>query len=159
MFHRHSFLIVLAWCAACASEPAQSTLPTADLSHVPIVSADGKTTDLATLARGRVTVASLWAPWCEGCRQEEPALLRLHQLSLERRDFVLVSIAIGTSASELASATPYPRLLDTGAFAEAGQRRVPATLVIDASGRTVFEGGALDRAALDALTKALGATK
>ncbi len=124
---------------------------------MPIVGVDGKTTNLATLAAGRVTVASLWAPWCEGCRQEEPALLRLHRLALERRDFMLVSIAIGTTAEDVAaSSTPYPRLVDTGAFAEVGRRRVPATLVIDANGRTVFEGGALDRAALEALTKALG---
>ena len=116
--------------------------------------AGGKTTNLATLAHGRVTVATLWAPWCEGCRQEEPALLRLHQLSLERKDFVLVSIAIDAKAEELAK-TPYPRVVDTGAFAEVGHRRVPTTLVIDASGRTVYEGGALDSAALDALTKAL----
>jgi thiol-disulfide isomerase/thioredoxin len=141
---------------SCA--PAASSPTTGDLSHVPIVDTGGKTTDIATLAQGRVTVASLWAPWCEGCRDEEPALLRLHQLSLERHDFVLVSIAIDAKAAEIAHATaqlPYPRLVDTGAFAEVGHRRVPTTLVIDASGRTVYEGGALDRNALDALTKAL----
>ena len=125
-----------------------------DVTHIPITDAGGNTTNLATLAHGRVTVASLWAPWCEGCREEEPALLKLHQLSLERGGFVLVSIAIDAKAGELAS-TPYLRLLDTGPFAEVGRRRVPATLVIDGSGRTVYEGGALDRAALDALTKAL----
>jgi len=149
VLHRHSLLI--AFFLACAPAAAPTT---ADLSHVPILDAGGKTTNLATLARGRVTVATLWAPWCEGCRQEEPALLRLHQLSLERKDFVLVSIAIDAKAEELAK-TPYPRVVDTGVFAEVGHRRVPATLVIDASGRTVYEGGALDSAALDALTKAL----
>jgi thiol-disulfide isomerase/thioredoxin len=151
MLHRNLLLIALS-AFACAPPPA--ALPTADLSHVAVVGADGKPTNLATLANGRVTVASLWAPWCEGCQKEEPALLRLQQLAEKRGDFVLVSIAIGTSADDVA-ARPYPRLIDTGAFAEFGHRRVPATLVIDASGRTVFEGGALDGAALDALTKAL----
>ena len=69
---------------------------------------------------------------------------------------MLVSIAIDAKAEEVAAMQlPYPRLVDTGAFAEVGHRRVPTTFVIDASGRTVYEGGALDRAALDALTKAL----
>jgi thiol-disulfide isomerase/thioredoxin len=141
---------------SCA--PAATAPPPPDLTHVPVMDTGGNTTNLATLAHGRVTVASLWAPWCEGCRQEEPALLRLHQLSLERHDFVLVSIAIDAKAEEVASMQlPYPRLVDTGAFAEVGHRRVPSTFVIDASGRTIYEGGALDRGALDALTKALHA--
>jgi hypothetical protein len=67
---------------------------------------------------------------------------------------VLVSIAIDTAKADVV-ARPYPCLLDTGAFAEVGRRRVPTTLVIDAHGRTVYEGGALDRAALDALANAL----
>ncbi len=154
MLHRHSLLTALVF-FACT--PATAPSPSAaDLTHVPVLDTGGKTTNLAALAHGRVTVASLWAPWCEGCREEEPALLRLHQLSLERHDFVLVSIAIDAKAEEIASMNlPYPRLVDTGAFAEVGHRRVPSTFVIDASGRTVYEGGALDRAALDALTKAL----
>jgi thiol-disulfide isomerase/thioredoxin len=156
MLHRSPLLIALFFAASCAREAAPPAPPSADLSHVPITDARGTTTNLAELAKGRVTVASLWAPWCEGCRKEEPALLRLHQLALERHDFLLVSIAIDTTAEAIASAPPpYPRLLDSGAFAEVGRRRVPATLVLDANGRTIFEGGALDRAALDALTKAL----
>jgi cytochrome c biogenesis protein CcmG/thiol:disulfide interchange protein DsbE len=153
VLHRHSLLI--AFVLACA--PAATTAPpAADLTHVPVLDTGGNTTNPAALAHGRVTVASLWAPWCEGCREEEPALLRLHQLSLERRDFVLVSIAIDAKAEEVAKLhEPYARLVDTGAFAEVGHKRVPTTFVIDASGRTVYEGGALDRAALDALTKAL----
>jgi len=150
VLHRHSLLI--AFVLSCA--PAASSPPVGDVSHIPLEDTVGNTTNLATLAHGRVTVATLWAPWCEGCREEEPALLRLHQLAMQRRDFVLVSIAIDAKAEELAK-TPYPRLVDTGTFAEVGHRRVPTTLVIDASGRTVYEGGALDRAALDALTKAL----
>ena len=155
MLHRHSLLIaVLSFAYACASEaPPRSA---SDVSHIPVMDTEGKTTSLAEVARGRVTVASLWAPWCEGCRDEEPALLRLNQLAQQRRDFVLVSIAIDTKTEEVAHLSlPYPRLVDTGAFAEVGHRRVPATIVIDASGRTVYEGGALDRAALDALSKAL----
>jgi thiol-disulfide isomerase/thioredoxin len=155
MLHRHSLLIAILICASCASEPARAPLEAADLSHVPITSADGATTNLATIAAGRAVVVSLWAPWCEGCRTEEPALLRLHQLAIARHDFVLVSIAIGTSASEVSTPTPYARLFDTGAFAEVGKRRVPATLVIDATGHTVYEGGALDADALAALTKTL----
>jgi hypothetical protein len=81
--------------------------------------------------------------------------LRLSQLAHERGDFVLVSIAIDARAEDVAGPLAYPRVLDTGAFADIGHRRVPATLVIDAMGRTVFEGGALDRAALEALTKAI----
>jgi cytochrome c biogenesis protein CcmG/thiol:disulfide interchange protein DsbE len=155
MLHRHSLLTALLFSLSCAPVAAPSR-GAADLTHVPVLDTSGKTTNLAELAHGRVTVASLWAPWCEGCREEEPALLRLHQLSLARHDFVLVSIAIDAKAEEIASVQlPYPRLIDTGAFAEVGRRRVPTTFVIDASGRTVYEGGALDRAALDALTKAL----
>ena len=156
MLHRNSLLIALAFALACAHEGPGPAHASIDLLRVPVRTVDGRTTDLAALAKGRVTVASLWAPWCEGCRQEEPALRRLNELALRRGDFVLVSIAIGTTAEEIAADTrPYPRLVDTGAFAEVGHRRVPSTLVIDATGHTVFEGGALDDAALDALKKAL----
>ena len=156
MLHRHSLLIALALTVACAHEAPPPATSSADLLRVPVRTLDGRTTDLAALAKGRVMVASLWAPWCEACRQEEPALRRLNQLAISRGDFVLVSIAIGTTAQEIAADTPpYPRLVDTGAFAEVGHRRVPSTLVIDATGHTVFEGGALDGAALDARTKAL----
>lgn len=154
MLHRNRLLIALSFfVVACASEAAPPVLPNTDVSHLPVVDAAGKATSLAALAKGRVIVASLWAPWCEGCRQEEPALVRLNQLAHERGDFVLVSIAIDAHAEDLAA--PYPRLLDTGAFAEIGRKRVPTTLVIDAGGRTVFEGGALDQAALHALDQAL----
>src|SRR5204862_260717 len=37
-----------------------------------------------------------------------------------------------------------------------GQRRVPATLVLDRDGRVRYTGGVLDRAALSALRDALG---
>lgn len=156
MLIRNSFLIALgALMVACASTSVPAAT-SADFSHVPVVDVDGKATNLAELAKGRVAVVSLWASWCEGCRQEEPALARLHELAVKRGDFVLVSIAIGTSAKEVSDAKlPYPRLIDTGAFAEIGRRRVPTTLVLDGSGRTVYEGGALDRDGLDALTKAL----
>ena len=37
-----------------------------------------------------------------------------------------------------------------------GQRRVPATLVVDRSGRVVYRGEALDEGSLAAFRKALG---
>jgi len=52
---------------------------------------------------------------------------------------------------------PYAQLVDERfRFADAlGQERVPATLVIDRTGRIVFSGGALDDSALAALRAAL----
>lgn len=154
---RHCVPLLVGFLAlsACTGAGAKSAR-TVDVAHVPITSTDGTSTDLARLAGGKPVVVSLWAPWCEGCRDEEPALVRLEELARSRKDFVLVSVAIGTTASELPSPAPkYARYLDSGAFADYGARRVPATLVLGRDGKIVYEGGALDRAALDALDAAV----
>lgn len=156
----HRLLLLIAFLALGCAPASGSSTPSAanaELARATLLDLDGKPTNLTQVAAGKVVVVSLWAPWCEGCRTEEPALLRLAALAKDRGDFVLVSVAIDASADEVKSAAvPYVRLLDTGPFARLGKRRVPATLVLDRTGQQVFEGGALDRDALDALTQVLG---
>jgi peroxiredoxin len=79
---------------------------------------------------------------------------------------VVVSVAVGERRETVAAfarrvGLPYAQLVDESfGLADAlGQERVPATLVINRSGRIVFRGGALDRAGLAAFRSALDAAQ
>ncbi len=43
--------------------------------------------------RGKVTLVYFWATWCEPCRHEVPALIRLYE-NYRSRDLVIVGIAV-----------------------------------------------------------------
>jgi peroxiredoxin len=131
-------------------------LPTVVLSTL-----DGQSADVRHLTSGKVALLALWAPWCEACSAELGALERLHD-SAGSHGAVVIAIAVGEPRAKIAEfvashSLRYPQLVDEQfRMADAlGQRRVPATLVIDRSGRVTYEGGALDGAALAALRAAL----
>jgi thiol-disulfide isomerase/thioredoxin len=133
------------------------------LPHVMLTSLDGAPRSLEELLRGRVAVVSLWATWCEACAGEFDALGRLSQRA-ESRGAQVVAVAVGEPHDAVARfvawrGLKYPQLVDEDfRFADAlGQRRVPATLVIDGAGRITYSGGALDEPALAALRSALDA--
>jgi peroxiredoxin len=126
------------------------------------VTLDGAPTDLRSIVRGRVAVVSFWATWCDACVDEIEALRRLQAQASARDDAVVIGIAVGEPRETVAAfargrGLPYAQLVDEGfRLADAlGQERVPATLVIDRSGRIVFRGGALDPAGLAAFRSAL----
>jgi thiol-disulfide isomerase/thioredoxin len=134
------------------------------LAAIQLVTLAGEPARLDELLRGRVAVISLWATWCASCRDEMPALARLEERVRDRSALVL-AIAVGEPHERVAQLVqeqrlPYAQLVDERfRFADAlGQERVPATLIIDRTGRIVFSGGALDDSALAALRAALADT-
>ena len=136
----------------------QSSLPA-----IPLTTLDGKSERLESLLGGRPALISLWATWCEACVAEQPALDRLRTKAAQLGAAV-VAVAVGEPHDKVAAQVRWRGL--TGAqlvdeqfqFADAlGQRRVPATLVIDRQGKITFVGGALDASALAALRAALDA--
>ena len=143
---------------ALAGSRAEGALP-----RTPLVELDGQTTDLASVVRGRTTIVSLWATWCEACAREIPALERLSSVASARGDALVVRIAVGEPHEAVAAflrsrGVLIPQLVDESfQLADAlGERRVPSTLVIDRTGRVVFREGALDAAGLAAFRSALG---
>jgi peroxiredoxin len=133
------------------------------LPAIEVKTLQGQPARLQTFTSGKVALISLWAPWCEACSAEFAALDRLH-VDAERRGAVVLAVAVGESLDQVAESIyarkpQYPQFVDEQfQLADAlGQRRVPATLVIDREGRVTYAGGALDRSALAALRIALDA--
>ncbi|MFI5306984.1 MAG: TlpA family protein disulfide reductase [Polyangiales bacterium] len=131
------------------------------LPQVELSTLDGQLTEVQNLTSGKVALLALWAPWCEACAAELGALERLHD-SAGPRGAIVIAIAVGEPRSKIAEfvatrALRFPQLVDEQFhLADAlGQRRVPATLILDRSGRVTYAGGALDGAALSALRAAL----
>jgi thiol-disulfide isomerase/thioredoxin len=152
---------------AAPSSPPPSPSAFASASPLPRVSLAtlaGEPVDIARVARGRVALVSLWATWCEACKKEMDALDRLDAKT--GNDAVVIGVAVGEEREKVAAFAQqrglrYVQLVDTDfAFADAvGQRRVPATLVLDRRGEIVFRGEALDGASLDALRRAIAETR
>jgi len=178
MRHRLPLLIALVaigLSAACGDAQSGAPLPrpsgdpsspgdAAYVPHTPLVALDGRTTDLPSEMRGRATVVSLWATWCDACSREIPALERLHSLTASRPDALVVGIAVGEPREAVAAfirdrGVRIPQLVDERFHLvdALGERRVPSTLVVDHAGRVVFREGALDAAGLSAFRSALGA--
>lgn len=162
------FLIALGiGLSACAPStpafaPSAATAPSS-LPNVTVATLRGEPTLVGQVAGGRVALVSLWATWCDACLKEMDALNRLDASA--GRDAVVIGIAVGEEREKIASFAKqrglrYVQLVDSDfAFADAiGQRRLPATLVVDRQGRIVFRGDALDVAGLDALRKAVAGT-
>jgi peroxiredoxin len=128
----------------------------------PLSALDGTTTDLGSVVRGHAALVSLWATWCEACVDETKALNQLEQRSRRDDDALVVGVAVGETRQTVgafaeAHRLDYPLFVDESfRLADAlGERRVPATLVVDRRGHIVFRGGALDRASLAAFRQAL----
>jgi thiol-disulfide isomerase/thioredoxin len=148
---------------ACASQrpPAVSAgRPDA----VPVMDAAGHGATLASVLGGRPGLVNLWAPWCEPCVRELPALERLSK-AVAACGGAVVGVAVGEKPESIAAFTrtrslTYTQLTDEPfTLADAlGQRRIPATLVLDRAGRIVFTGDALDARATQALSRTLAET-
>jgi peroxiredoxin len=110
---------------------------------------------------GRPALVTFWATWCDACRTEMPALTKLDGWAREH-GAVVVGVAVGEPEAKVtefvaAKKLAYPQLVDEDFHvADAlGERRVPATLVVDHTGRVVYRGGALDERARDAFEAAI----
>jgi thiol-disulfide isomerase/thioredoxin len=163
MGHRFPVLIgLLLALTACAPAAAPQAVPEI-LPPVPVANLAGDRLEVSRVAGGRVAIVSLWATWCDACQKEMDALNRLCASAGD--EAVVIGVAVGEERGKVADfarrrGLRYVQLVDEDfAFADAvGQRRVPATLVVDRDGRIVFREDALDGAGLDALRRAIGRT-
>ena len=107
----------------------------------------GETIDARTISmtslRGKVVVVNFWATWCRECRQEMPALERLHR-EFATQGLAIVGINVreegGTVrhyANELG--LTFPLMLDPGGKVSAryGVVGLPATFLVGRDGRAV----------------------
>ncbi len=104
---------------------------------------------------------SFWATWCDACLAEMDALNRLDERA-RAGGGIVIGVAVGEAREKAAEfarlhGLRYLQLADEQmALADAlGQKRLPATIVLDRRGRVVFTGAALDERALAAFRGAL----
>jgi peroxiredoxin len=133
------------------------------LPSIELVTLEGQPARVQALTSGKVALLAFWAPWCDACTAEFAALGRL-QANVVPHGAVVIAVAVGEPRAKVAQYVAawnlhYPHLIDEQfRLADAlGQRRVPATVVLDREGRVTYAGGALDPAALAALRAALAA--
>jgi thiol-disulfide isomerase/thioredoxin len=159
--------VASASCASQRPEPVSTTAADHDgsgaLPRATLTTLRGDPAELAQVAQGRVALVSFWATWCEACLKEMDALNRLAERTAGRSDALVVGVAVGESPANVEAfvrrrGLGYVQLVDEEfRLADAlGQRRVPATLVLDRTGRVVHRGDALDSDSLEAFRKTLG---
>ncbi len=149
--------------AALVPAPAALATTPSPLPAVSLRTLDDRPVRLDTATAGKVALVSFWATWCDACVAELEALNRLDERA-RKSGGVVVGVAVGEPRDKVAEfakrhALAYVQLLDEDLkLADAlGQRRLPATIVLDRAGRVVWSGGALDERALAAFRAALGA--
>ncbi len=147
-----------------AVEPPRVTradTPGAALPAIALRRLDDQPVRLEDAAGGKAALVSFWATWCDACMAELDALNRLDERARASGGMV-IGVAVGEpreKAAEFARqhGLKYLQLVDEKlALADAlGQKRLPATLVLDRQGRVVFVGAALDEKALAAFRGAM----
>jgi thiol-disulfide isomerase/thioredoxin len=165
MRHRIPLLIALAAAVTpgCASAPSPPrAMQATSLPPARVVTLDGTPTDLGAAIHGRVAFVNFWATWCDTCVGEIEGLKRLDAQTTGRSDALVVGVAVGEQPGTVAAFARarhmgYLQLVDEDfLLADAlGQRSVPATLVVDRSGRIVYRGDALSAEGLAAFRNAL----
>lgn len=101
----------------------------------------GAATKLGPFAGAKMTLVNLWATWCGPCREEMPALERLHK-KYKAQGFLVVGIDIDESAEQVnrflgKNKLAYPTLLSTAnktVAALGGLEALPTSLLLDETG-------------------------
>jgi thiol-disulfide isomerase/thioredoxin len=157
-------LLIAASLFACSTTEPRAPEP-ALLPSVPVATLDGHPTDLHAVIAGRVSLVNLWASWCEACQVEQRALNQL-SARVNPNEAVVLGVAVGDARQQVLDflhrhPANYAQFVDESfKFADAIQRnRVPTTIVVERTGRIVFEGGAVDALSLDAFRGALSETR
>jgi len=103
---------------------------------------NGKQVNLSYL-KGKVLFLNFWATWCPPCREEMPAMQKLHN-RLKDRDFLMVAIDLQEPASQVKKYLKeyqftFMSLLDSKAEVGLlfGIRSIPTTLILDKQGMII----------------------
>jgi cytochrome c biogenesis protein CcmG/thiol:disulfide interchange protein DsbE len=124
--------------ASCPTAGSASSLPSITLNCL----RSGPKVDTAALG-GRPVLVNLWASWCGPCKQEMPSLQRAYGtfggqiafLGVDTKDEM-------NSANDFLAATSvhYPQVVDNNGdlLHKIGGSGLPVTVVLDATGRTVY---------------------
>jgi thiol-disulfide isomerase/thioredoxin len=106
---------------------------------------DGKQVSLKQY-RGKVVFLNFWATWCIPCREEMPALERLHQ-TYQDQDLAIISIDLKEGADQVKTffqkhGLSFPSLLDPNGvvFRDYLVAGMPTTYLIDRDGTMVARG-------------------
>src|SRR4051812_7604398 len=161
-----SLILVAASLLACsgAAPPVTAAPPeaAAALPDVPMVDLQRAPRSIAGVRDGRPALLTFWATWCEACQREFAALNRLDERATGERA-VVIGVAVGEAPAKVQSFVTqhglrYAQLVDEDFHLSdaLGQRRLPATIVVNRAGQVVYSGGVLDAAALEALRGAMG---
>jgi thiol-disulfide isomerase/thioredoxin len=149
--------------AACTPLQPKAAKPAA-LPSLAVRTLDSAETSLAATLHGRPALVSLWATWCDACKKEMPALDKVDAWAKDH-DSLVVGVAVGEPLAKVSSFASGSRmnylvLVDEEfRLADAlGEKRVPATLVVDRNGRIVEVGGALDEHLLEVFRRLVDTT-
>lgn len=112
----------------------------------------GKQADDAPLdakrLQGKVVLIDFWATWCRPCLQEQPALLRLHEM-YSKQGLEVVGVSMDEDRDDLrqflrARPLPWPNLFDRRTergrhplAVEWGIQTIPAMVLLDRDGKVV----------------------
>lgn len=125
--------------------PKPTSLPPASLQSL-----EQTPQDLSAALAGRPALLSFWATWCDACQKEFADLQKLDAWSREHGG-VVMGVAVGEPVAKVKSFAadhhlPYAILVDEDFHLSdtLGEKRVPATLVVDRSGKIVHTSGSLD---------------
>ncbi len=112
--------------------PVEVTLP--DLN--------GKQVSLSDF-KGKILFLNFWATWCPPCREEMPAMQKLHD-KLKEKDFLMVAIDLQESAAPVKKYLKeyeftFMTLLDSNGDVGLmfGIRSIPTTLIMDKNGMII----------------------
>ena len=96
--------------------------------------------------RGKVVFLNFWATWCIPCREEMPALERLHQ-AYQAQDLAIISIDLKESVDQVKAffqkhGLSFPSLLDPNGvvFRDYLVAGMPTTYLIDRDGTILARG-------------------
>ena len=135
--------------AACGAPAGSRQAPNFSLNDL-----SGNAVSLSQ-QRGKTVLINFWATWCDSCKEETPALQRLHT-----RLGAAGLVILGVSMDEDAKAVPpfaraygltFPLLIaDKKIVADYQVRSLPTSYLIDADGRVVRRWvGPLDEHAVE----------
>jgi len=103
---------------------------------------NGKQVSLSDL-KGKVLFLNFWATWCPPCREEMPAMQKLHN-RLKDKDFLMVAIDLQEPASQVKKYLKeyqftFMSLLDSKGEMGLlfGIRSIPTTLILDKQGMII----------------------